>query len=105
LTGLGGGKALSSLVVWAASISLIWRVLKKSVFFCKLFTRSPPSSAKRGTEGGEEDEEEDYPGKYCIPECTLPGNDEMVSCDGKCDGEWFHYSCVGLKTAPSTQKW
>ena len=37
--------------------------------------------------------------KYCI--CQQGSYGEMVACDAKdCPTEWFHLSCVGLKTAP-----
>lgn len=40
---------------------------------------------------------------YCI--CNRPSFNPMIACDGpKCKIEWFHYSCVGIKRAPS-KKW
>lgn len=41
---------------------------------------------------------------YCY--CNGPGTGRMVACDGpRCVREWFHFRCVGLKTAPTTKKW
>ncbi|TEB28167.1 hypothetical protein FA13DRAFT_1633510, partial [Coprinellus micaceus] len=37
--------------------------------------------------------------KYCV--CRGVSYGEMVACDGEaCEGEWFHYSCVGLTSPP-----
>lgn len=42
--------------------------------------------------------------KYCY--CNGPGTGRMVACDGKrCAREWFHFRCIGIKTAPTTKKW
>lgn len=52
----------------------------------------------------EEDEEEVKDRVYCY--CNGPGTGRMVACDGpRCVREWFHFRCVGLKTAPTTKKW
>ena len=43
--------------------------------------------------------------KYCVPNCVETAGD-MVACDNDdCPGEWFHYQCVGLTSAPTTKKW
>lgn len=52
----------------------------------------------------EEDQEEVKDRVYCY--CNGPGTGRMVACDGaRCVREWFHFRCVGLKTAPTTKKW
>lgn len=55
----------------------------------------------------EEDQEEEEEVKdrvYCY--CNGPGTGRMVACDGKhCEREWFHFRCIGLKTAPTTKRW
>lgn len=52
----------------------------------------------------EEEEEEVKDRVYCY--CNGPGTGRMVACDGKhCEREWFHFRCIGLKTAPTTKKW
>lgn len=36
---------------------------------------------------------------YCI--CRGPSQGEMIGCENKnCPYEWFHYECVGIKSAP-----
>ncbi|XP_022169997.1 inhibitor of growth protein 3-like [Myzus persicae] len=41
--------------------------------------------------------------RYCI--CNEVAYGEMIACDNrKCPREWFHYSCVGIQSAP-TGKW
>jgi hypothetical protein len=38
--------------------------------------------------------------KYYV--CRGVSYGKMVACDGEtCEGEWFHYSCVGLTSPPS----
>lgn len=52
----------------------------------------------------EEDQEEVKDRVYCY--CNGPGTGRMVACDGaRCVREWFHFRCVGLKTAPTTKRW
>lgn len=52
----------------------------------------------------EEEEEEVKDRVYCY--CNGPGTGRMVACDGKhCEREWFHFRCIGLKTAPTTKRW
>ncbi len=42
--------------------------------------------------------------KYCT--CLGKETSRMVACDEPtCPIEWFHYECIGLKKAPTTQKW
>lgn len=49
-------------------------------------------------------QEEDKDRVYCY--CNGPGTGRMVACDGaRCVREWFHFRCVGLKTAPTTKRW
>lgn len=41
--------------------------------------------------------------RYCV--CHGVSHGDMIACDNKeCHIEWFHYACVGLKTAPKG-KW
>ncbi len=51
----------------------------------------------------EEDEEDDEGGddkKYCL--CHNVSYGDMVACDNdNCPYEWFHWSCVGLKSEPN----
>lgn len=67
-----------------------------------------------GSDGEEVKEEEDVKEEvqeaeakdrvYCY--CNGPGTGRMVACDGaRCVREWFHFRCVGLKTAPTTKRW
>ena len=54
-------------------------------------------------EDAEEEEEEDEGGddkKYCL--CQNVSHGDMVACDNdNCPYEWFHWSCVGLKSEPT----
>ncbi|TEB38546.1 hypothetical protein FA13DRAFT_1655832 [Coprinellus micaceus] len=48
-----------------------------------------------GTDADAEDNK-----RYCF--CKGVSYGEMVACDGEaCEGEWFHYPCVGLNSPPS----
>lgn len=50
-------------------------------------------------EGEEEEEEGQDDRKYCTCRSVSYGN--MVGCDNEeCPYEWFHWSCVGLKSEP-----
>ena len=41
--------------------------------------------------------------KYCFCKKDIPGG-KMIACDGdKCEIEWFHYPCVGVKRKPKGQ--
>ena len=61
---------------------------------------------ERGSAQGDEDEDAENEGdadetKYCF--CDGPSYGEMVGCDGeRCEREWFHLECVGLKVAPKS---
>ncbi|KAH9902150.1 inhibitor of growth proteins N-terminal histone-binding-domain-containing protein [Xylariomycetidae sp. FL2044] len=50
--------------------------------------------------GGSDDEDEDEEGKkYCL--CQHVSYGDMVACDNNdCPFEWFHWTCVGLKSEP-----
>lgn len=53
-------------------------------------------------EDDEVDEQDDR--AYCY--CSQPSYGEMVGCENsECPREWFHISCLGLKTVPSEEKW
>lgn len=58
----------------------------------------PPSASE--DEG--EDETDDK--VYCY--CSQPSYGEMVGCENPtCKREWFHISCLGLKTVPQEEHW
>lgn len=58
----------------------------------------PPSASE--DEG--EDETDDK--VYCY--CSQPSYGEMVGCENpSCKREWFHISCLGLKTVPQEEHW
>ena len=41
---------------------------------------------------------------YCL--CGGPSYGDMIECDNPyCLHQWFHYGCVGLKEAPTKNKW
>ena len=41
---------------------------------------------------------------YCL--CGGPSYGDMIECDNPyCKHQWFHYGCVGLKEAPTKNKW
>lgn len=72
------------------------------------------SDGEEAKEEAKEEEEEDVKEEvqeaeakdrvYCY--CNGPGTGRMVACDGaRCVREWFHFRCVGLKTAPTTKRW
>lgn len=64
-------------------------------------------SAEKDADGdealGDADEEEEDGGddkKYCL--CHNVSHGDMVACDNdNCPYEWFHWSCVGLKSEPN----
>lgn len=66
-------------------------------------TVTPPPPGK-GADGDEDmaDGDEDEGGddkKYCI--CQSVSYGDMVACDNEsCPYEWFHWTCVGLKSEP-----
>ncbi|KAI1401061.1 inhibitor of growth proteins N-terminal histone-binding-domain-containing protein [Hypoxylon fuscum] len=52
-----------------------------------------------GGGGGSDDEEDEEGKKYCL--CQHVSYGDMVACDNNdCPYEWFHWSCVGLKSEP-----
>jgi inhibitor of growth protein 3 len=62
-----------------------------------------PPAAKKDVDGDEEMMDEDDDGgdnnKYCI--CQSVSYGDMVACDNEsCPFEWFHWTCVGLKSEP-----
>jgi len=73
----------------------------------------PPGSRHRSHEDDEDEEDEDAmevdddeagdDKKYCL--CQNVSFGDMVACDNDdCPYEWFHWSCVGLKSEPNG-KW
>ncbi|KAI1437989.1 inhibitor of growth proteins N-terminal histone-binding-domain-containing protein [Xylaria sp. CBS 124048] len=55
-------------------------------------------SASGGISGIEDDEDEEGK-RYCL--CQAVSYGDMVACDNNnCPFEWFHWSCVGLKSEP-----
>lgn len=65
---------------------------------------SDEEEVKEEVKEEEEDQEEVKDRVYCY--CNGPGTGRMVACDGKhCVREWFHFRCIGIKTAPTTKKW
>ncbi|OTB07585.1 hypothetical protein M426DRAFT_240842 [Hypoxylon sp. CI-4A] len=49
--------------------------------------------------GGSDDEEDEEGKKYCL--CQHVSYGDMVACDNPaCPYEWFHWTCVGLKSEP-----
>ncbi|OTA69473.1 hypothetical protein K449DRAFT_428920 [Hypoxylon sp. EC38] len=59
-----------------------------------------PDRGSASAGSGASDEEEDEEGKkYCL--CQHVSYGDMVACDNPaCPYEWFHWSCVGLKSEP-----
>ncbi|KAI2619379.1 inhibitor of growth proteins N-terminal histone-binding-domain-containing protein [Hypomontagnella submonticulosa] len=52
-----------------------------------------------GGSGGSDEEEDEEGKKYCL--CQHVSYGDMVACDNPaCPYEWFHWSCVGLKSEP-----
>eukprot|EP00045_Choanoeca_perplexa_P003068 m.28496 g.28496 ORF g.28496 m.28496 type:complete len:247 (-) comp11846_c0_seq1:91-831(-) len=66
--------------------------------------REQPPEPEEEPEVEESDEARD---SYCVRGCTVKDADEMVGCDNEesCIGQWFHYSCVGLRGPPTTKTW
>ncbi|KAI8624686.1 inhibitor of growth proteins N-terminal histone-binding-domain-containing protein [Xylariaceae sp. FL1651] len=55
-------------------------------------------SGSDAASGGDEDEDEEGK-RYCL--CQAVSYGDMVACDNpSCPYEWFHWSCVGLKSEP-----
>lgn len=51
-----------------------------------------------------DDEEGNDDRKYCL--CQKVSFGDMVACDNpECEYEWFHWSCVGLKSEPTGGEW
>lgn len=51
-----------------------------------------------------DDDEGNDDRKYCL--CQKVSFGDMVACDNEhCPFEWFHWSCVGLKSEPTGGKW
>lgn len=72
-------------------------------------SRGTPTADGKDADGDEalgdadDDEEGSDDKKYCL--CHHVSYGDMVACDnGSCPYEWFHWSCVGLKSEP-TGKW
>jgi inhibitor of growth protein 3 len=56
------------------------------------------SSGSDAASGNDEDEDEEGK-RYCL--CQAVSYGDMVACDNpSCPYEWFHWSCVGLKSEP-----
>mmetsp|Transcript_13788 Transcript_13788/g.20487 ORF Transcript_13788/g.20487 Transcript_13788/m.20487 type:complete len:117 (+) Transcript_13788:354-704(+) len=52
-------------------------------------------------EGNESADDCSHETTYCI--CRLPASGSMIACDNpKCDIEWFHFACLGIKDEPET---
>ncbi|PSR81686.1 PHD-finger domain-containing protein [Coniella lustricola] len=80
-------------------------------------TGGPPGSSGGGGGGAprtkrEHDEDHSYveedegsdDKKYCI--CQKVSFGDMIACDNEdCPYEWFHWTCVGLKSEPQGGKW
>ncbi|KAF8876462.1 hypothetical protein CPB85DRAFT_1443834 [Mucidula mucida] len=72
------------------------------VFLVRLHPPQPPPTPvapepeeQEDVEGEDEDGDDDKP--YCF--CQKKSFGDMIACDGpNCPYEWFHLSCVGLKT-------
>ncbi|KYK55680.1 hypothetical protein DCS_07644 [Drechmeria coniospora] len=64
----------------------------------------PGDEASRGPTQGDDDDDDgdgDEP-TYCY--CNSVSYGEMVACDAdRCQREWFHLACVGLKVAPGSK--
>ena len=72
-------------------------------------SRGPGGARRRAAQGEDhemadaEDEEAGDDRKYCF--CRTVSFGDMVACDNEdCPYEWFHWSCVGLKSEPNG-KW
>lgn len=51
-----------------------------------------------------EDDEDAQQTQYCF--CGKPSSGDMVGCDDeKCEHQWFHFECVGLKGPPTSEHW
>lgn len=66
-------------------------------------------TARTGDEDEKDENDEDvhttprgkhgYEGLHCI--CRGPSQGDMIACDNPaCPVQWYHYECVGLRTAP-----
>ncbi|KAI0160309.1 inhibitor of growth proteins N-terminal histone-binding-domain-containing protein [Xylariaceae sp. FL1272] len=56
-------------------------------------------SASDGSASGLDEEEDEEGKRYCL--CQAVSYGDMVACDNpSCPYEWFHWSCVGLKSEP-----
>ncbi|PFH55262.1 hypothetical protein XA68_10235 [Ophiocordyceps unilateralis] len=61
---------------------------------------TPPVDNKRIVGDAEDDEEGGDDKKYCL--CHNVSYGKMVACDNEsCPFEWFHWTCVGLKSEPN----
>jgi inhibitor of growth protein 3 len=65
----------------------------------------PGGAGAGGSDDDDDDDimdvdEDDDAKKYCI--CQNVSFGDMVACDNDdCPDEWFHWSCVGLKSEPN----
>lgn len=65
----------------------------------KAVQQPEPQSASEEDEGDEPDDK-----VYCY--CSQPSYGEMVGCENPtCKREWFHISCLGLKSVPTEDRW
>ncbi|KAI4860938.1 inhibitor of growth proteins N-terminal histone-binding-domain-containing protein [Hypoxylon rubiginosum] len=56
-------------------------------------------SGSGGGSGGSDDDDDEEGKKYCL--CQHVSYGDMVACDNPdCPYEWFHWTCVGLKSEP-----
>lgn len=59
----------------------------------------PDRASVSAGSGGSDDEEDEEGKKYCL--CQHVSYGDMVACDNPaCPYEWFHWTCVGLKSEP-----
>ena len=65
----------------------------------------PPQSEKSLEEAvadADEPNGEGHNEQFCY--CEKPSSGDMVFCEGgDCERQWFHFECVGLKSAPKTK--
>lgn len=68
-------------------------------YYKKRKTTSSAHDTASGYNGTDNDDQNEDTRLYCV--CNSVSYGDMVACDGPdCKREWFHWSCVGLTTAP-----
>lgn len=66
----------------------------------------PPRSEKSLEEAADADDLNDDGDDEQFCYCKKPSSGDMIFCEGdNCERQWFHFECVGLKSAPETKHW